>query len=960
MECHEEAGQATPPQGPASDDTSARLRSLELRVGELLRLVREAAPTPAAGQPGNSAGSPAHSDCIPGCLVEDPSLRVLLLPGVRQGQLCFELKELACHARRALSSAAPSWHPEDAVLEELKRGTLRGMVVHALPGRANPVWVTRGPPVQEIGKAAMDTESSHVFLSPVFREASWPLVEAALHWCRRERAAPTIDLVHQVVARLLETQNRFTKLDLFALIREAPEGLEPSVIAAADSEVQISTNVHMLPHPNFHAGEPALPIFTIGDEELATTDAAHGFPRGSRQGSRQGSDFAPLVDVYQALSPLLDKVRAICGDLPFPDTLAVLRCAAVVPQLRIPDVVASASGGALLWASKCAVQLGVSSAGPCASRLGASAVVLEHDLQDGLGHDDASMTGTVPETLLAILGTDDLGRPRSADSLRAKALFIKCFQQDLYHRRTLPLSQLNNLYMMRCGMQLPYKVAGYQKLRVFLLDIPGLGVVGKANAMQLVLEDSAKLAEFRNMLPAALSQLATMPSQLPTGPHSPLAGNACKPRGSSVTPGVAPGFQVPYLDEAPLGDWSGLPETRAISLGPSPPLSGAVRSQSWEPGLVQNCRQPEDASPVKLSLDSIIENISTDLGLPETPLGTCCQLPETRAGALEQPSLLPGGVRAQCREPAPVQRGHLPEGALEQPSLLSGGVRAQSREPAPVQRGRLPEGHAVCLNLYRGLGLAEMPGGARARGREPAPVERSRPPQDASPTKVAIDSSFQDLYQDLGLSELQSGRPRASASPTPLDVDSRFQGLFTDVGLPKVPDVSNVPANGPARIGISTGVLGKRKTARFDGVSKAAYFFSSPGAVSSADRDASTEQGKYDMGTLLHAQLSAATPCLIYNIFSGEVMLTNHLCEELFESKISSGRSQLTQCYVQNLVCDSDKARFISACMDYVIVSGQQHAMLQDVRISTMCGSELHVNVRAARLVEMWWRLDFF
>merc|ERR550514_1745368 len=57
------------------------------------------------------------------------------------------------------------------------------------------------------------------------------------------------------------------------------------------------------------------------------------------------------------------------------------------------------------------------------------------------------------------------------------------------------------------------------------------------------------------------------------------------------------------------------------------------------------------------------------------------------------------------------------------------------------------------------------------------------------------------------------------------------------------------------------------------------YFVSSPGAISSEERDASTQQGKFGILSLLQAQLRQDLPSLICDLNSGKVLTSNPECE---------------------------------------------------------------------------------
>jgi hypothetical protein len=78
-----------------------------------------------------------------------------------------------------------------------------------------------------------------------------------------------------------------------------------------------------------------------------------------------------------------------------------------------------------------------------------------------------------------------------------KAHFIQCFKDDLYQERQLLMSQINNLFKLRNrGDPLQYKDVGYEKLHDFLLDMPGLALVGAGNQMEVKISNRATFEAF--------------------------------------------------------------------------------------------------------------------------------------------------------------------------------------------------------------------------------------------------------------------------------------------------------------------------------------------------------------------------------------------------------------------------------------------------------------------------------
>merc|ERR1719361_322501 len=78
-----------------------------------------------------------------------------------------------------------------------------------------------------------------------------------------------------------------------------------------------------------------------------------------------------------------------------------------------------------------------------------------------------------------------------------QVMFVQCFKDDILQNRHLLMSQINNLYKMRNnGNALQYKLAGYEKLHDFLMDMPGLALFGSGNRMEVKLIDAEGFANF--------------------------------------------------------------------------------------------------------------------------------------------------------------------------------------------------------------------------------------------------------------------------------------------------------------------------------------------------------------------------------------------------------------------------------------------------------------------------------
>jgi len=136
----------------------------------------------------------------------------------------------------------------------------------------------------------------------------------------------------------------------------------------------------------------------------------------------------------------------------------------------------------------------------------------------------------------------------------------------------------------------------------------------------------------------------------------------------------------------------------------------------------------------------------------------------------------------------------------------------------------------------------------------------------------------------------------------------------------------------------------------------ASFFVSSPGAISSDTRDASVQQGKFDMASVLQMQLSQDIPCLVCDLSGGTIMVTNMECEELFQMRETNRR--LCQADISSLVHEDDRDQF-STCLAYQMVSERTHMDSQEIRIVTGTGRTRRVRMDGVQLIGLWWQLRF-
>lgn len=129
-------------------------------------------------------------------------------------------------------------------------------------------------------------------------------------------------------------------------------------------------------------------------------------------------------------------------------------------------------------------------------------------------------------------------------------------------------------------------------------------------------------------------------------------------------------------------------------------------------------------------------------------------------------------------------------------------------------------------------------------------------------------------------------------------------------------------------------------------------FLTSPGAISTDDRDASKRQGKFDMGRLYQARLRTDRHCMIVDFSDGRVLLSNELCDELF-----SHMTPLPEREVTDLLHEEDRMKFSSAML-YLNIGHFTVMEPQVLRVMTSGGVQPAV-LSGELLVGTWWWLDF-
>jgi len=143
----------------------------------------------------------------------------------------------------------------------------------------------------------------------------------------------------------------------------------------------------------------------------------------------------------------------------------------------------------------------------------------------------------------------------------------------------------------------------------------------------------------------------------------------------------------------------------------------------------------------------------------------------------------------------------------------------------------------------------------------------------------------------------------------------------------------------------------KRKALKAAGLKITSNFVTTPGALSSDDRDASKHQGKFDMGALYQAQLESDKFCMIVDFYKSRIVFSNALCDSLFQTL-----SPLPQRDITDLVFEDDKVNFSSAVM-YLSIGKKTYLEPQKIRVDTAQGVRFAM-ISASQLADPLWRVD--
>mmetsp|Transcript_55852 Transcript_55852/g.103375 ORF Transcript_55852/g.103375 Transcript_55852/m.103375 type:complete len:977 (-) Transcript_55852:126-3056(-) len=904
------------------------------------------------------------------CLVEEGPLRDTLLSLCSAGTLCVELGVL----RKKLSAAADVNPGElsEALLRDWRQGNLAVLAFcpSSSSGLKDGDLLVASGDVAEIEAtirqqctAATSTNVSMsqldavVMVSPVFRELCFELVDVVMNWCASERLTVTLDVLANGLRHVVKDKklSGLSDLDLLAVLPIRQPGFSMS---CGDGFTQVTlTNGAQkgFSHP--------LPLYSAGQDKAMRVQCGDT----SNEDAKQLCGMLDAMVQRPAFLRFVSEGTQRWGMIVVTEVLRVQRASVA---LQLPPV----CGGSVAWAMAAArgvhssvhgviqhSSLDTHSFPPATSAMqahqpmpvgsnqsklqftaSATLEVQDQTLPVGqpvpipIGGDEASCDDSGDEEGQELgLETEDAVRARP--TLEAQAAFISCFREELAGDRSLLLSQLNNLYKMRSGEELPYKDCGYERLRDFLLDIPGLALLGRGNRLQVKVSNAELFQQFKDTSERVLAGGTGAPRfQMPT-PPPPMLQQKIKEL-----------FLAAPDNEVPLRKFVNMWHTSF------PTEQLAYRSLGYRDlrGLLSSIPFIE-----KVGGKSDAKYVLKHASLSQQELASL----SSHATALDPASgLASSASRLAC--PAPVVPGPVRPGQLpQQPcGLPCGGVHSGTL-PLPVM-GTAAQAHGRgCAGLtgapHNPAGLVVpssvlSPGGPSLMTPSPAAPGLAANAQSAAPARVPDPSWF-------GSGQLHGVGQPIAALPEVLEaavgeVKPVKSVLEEPDDLPGF-DFSNPHVQSFVALA-DREVVSRRQNDKQRKKMVPSYFVSSPAAVSSDTRDASTHQGKFDLPSILQTHLLRDVPCLVCDISSGQVMVANSKCDDLFQSHTAS--SQLTETDIFSLVHPDDRDDF-STHVAYLSLSERTRMDEHHLRIVTLTGVSRHVCMAGTQLIGMWWQFNF-
>jgi hypothetical protein len=466
--------------------------------------------------------------------------------------------------------------------------------------------------------------------------------------------------------------------------------------------------------------------------------------------------------------------------------------------------------------------------------------------------------------------------------------------------REIPIKNFRDIWNQSFpDEKLHSKMFGYRDIRGLLANVPMLDRVGGKNHAKYVLKPEVVLESTDALVQAGQLDSPTLePSWLdPNGIYGRSSNIDQSSWGSSALGGVNSPLrsQAPWAsDVRPPGNWAPSAD------GAAPPQQQQQHSQRRSP-LAASFEPPNGPHPSVLDSISFGAKISSALHRAE-------------------------------HEPAPMVD------ASVRPATISFDGNVPSQSTAPVVGEELRAAAALQLSP------APVLGSRQSRPERIDHMVSSSPPPGLECIRGGLTIARGSLTTSL----------RGQAPPMPSV--SRLESVNEQDALTTNGEVNSFAAatiDGVPELSAAGEFRRKRKALKAaGGVKTQSGFVSSPGALSSGDRDASKHQGKFDMGALYQAQMDIDKYCMMVDFYNGRVLFSNTLCDNLFQTM-----TPLPQRDITDLIYEEDRLNFSAAFM-YLSIGKFNTMDPTRLRIVTAMGVQ-YAMMSARQLADNLWRVDF-
>mmetsp|Transcript_19361 Transcript_19361/g.43552 ORF Transcript_19361/g.43552 Transcript_19361/m.43552 type:complete len:1070 (+) Transcript_19361:60-3269(+) len=983
----------------------------------------------------------ADEDLMRICCVEDQTLRQKLVAAFHDSRIAVNLSFLV-HDKSDGEQVS-----KQAVLDAVRGGTVI-VFSNLLPS------VHR---VEEYITAFCDTsrqpaemDKDVVVLVPTFRRPARSLLKELLRCCAVQRLRVPLPMLHQVVIELAAPSGTasagFDEAELLAVLSDMDDAL---VSMGAKNDLYVEAKPG-----RFGQEKPPVPPCAAGDEALTSgADAAEltaaleavvahrsnfiaatsSSSRGADQGCRSPPGFTPRQKAVMS-QPLPSNILLTL--------IGPLRLVEALSAFHLSDCRALTNGtavGCVLWA------LQASSSIPAAQEQVAPThaeqpqdLALKPVPANG---ESAIADGPFPSGLelshlpvLAPLGTEPLSqasglpsqvvpdesalqmRTEADDEKRrsVQAMFTECFRDDLLQDRRMLMSQINNLFKMRNqGESLQYKVAGYDKLHDFLVDIPGLALTGLGNRMEVKVGEPTVFEEFcNNILDGVELPSFEKPKPVPESfkqqvvevfrrsnckeiparnfreywnmvfPDNKLQ---CKDYGYrdvkgllanvSILDRVGGKYSTKYVLKSEAEGFEGVPSGQP-QVAPAPmsappqqmplsvplpfqqqtqPASLSARPTGWAAPTI-----PPPSSPPMVQ-QSPPQSLRDSLATAQTLQGDAPQSPQHIQQLLQLHQLQ---RQAQGQQTIPPQPQQLPQPHLP-PSLDSAPGLANGAPPGMSGRFELDPTKPMFMSPWSSqCGFSPNSGDVASAA---SFVDGSLVPGGLADMGFSNDAAVSPGVLGGSRNLFQSLRPiqpaavasgPAGSLGSPGSLQNRLTVLEDGEGETFGPSMDQPVTPGQDRAADLMALTAEHKRKRKEKRAERAaahpersvlFYVSSPGALSSEDRV--RDPGRFDMGAL-QAHLRNDRHCMIVDFSTGRVLFSNQLCNGLFEPM-----APLPQKDVAELILEEERHSFSTRLL-YLNYGNFSIMDPQVFHIHSSSGI-IAALVRGEQLAGTWWWLDF-